>query len=299
VNYLIPVDARLVTDFDVEDETVPLDRVLQAMEPAKRLRLVLLDACRENPFLKSMKRTVAARSVGRGLGRIEPSTTNTLIAFATKPNAIAEDGRGPNSPFTAALVRYLLTPGLDLRIALGHVRDEVLKATGSKQEPYVTGSLGGGTVMITGGPFEPAAVPQPLLSETERAWAAVRDSTSITALEAFRRQYGASNAFYDQLAEARIEELKRQHIATLKTERDRELAEEEKRRAEAAARKRPAEEEQEHLFGQFLEWSKRQKLAEEEKKPSEASTRKRPTEEEQQRLFDQFLEWSKRQGNKR
>jgi Caspase domain len=94
VNYLIPVDARLVTDFDIEDETVPLDRVLQAMEPTKRLRLVILDACRENPFLKSMKRTVVARSIGRGLGRVEPSTTNTLIAFATKPNAIAEDGRG-------------------------------------------------------------------------------------------------------------------------------------------------------------------------------------------------------------
>ena len=132
VNYLIPVDARLVTDFDVEDETVPLDRVLQAMEPAKRLRLVLLDACRENPFVKSMKRTVAARSVGRGLGRVEPSTTNTLIAYATKPNAIAEDGKGPNSPFTAALVKHLLTPGLDLRIALGHVRDDVLADHGQQ-----------------------------------------------------------------------------------------------------------------------------------------------------------------------
>ena len=121
-NYLIPVDARLATDFDIEDETVPLDRVLQAMEPAKRLRLVLLDACRENPFLKSMKRTVATRTVGRGLGRVEPAATNTLIAFATKPNAVAEDGTGPNSPFTAALVKHLLTPGLDLRIALGKVR---------------------------------------------------------------------------------------------------------------------------------------------------------------------------------
>ena len=150
VNYLVPVDARLVTDFDVEDETVPLDRVLQAMEPAKRLRLVILDACRENPFVKSIRRTVAARSVGRGLGRVEPSTSNTLIAFATKPNAIAEDGKGSNSPFTAALVRHLLTPGLDLRIALGHVRDEVLTSTASKQEPYVTGSLGGGIVSIAG-----------------------------------------------------------------------------------------------------------------------------------------------------
>jgi hypothetical protein len=156
VNYMVPVDARLVTDFDVEDEAVPLDRVLQAMEPAKRLRLVILDACRENPFIKSMKRTVAARSVGRGLGRVEPSMSNTLIAFATKPNAIAEDGKGSNSPFTAALVKHLLVPGLDLRISLGHVRDEVLTSTASKQEPYVTGSLGGGIVSIVGDAPKPA-----------------------------------------------------------------------------------------------------------------------------------------------
>ena len=87
-NYLIPVDVRLATDFDVEDETVPLDRVLQALAPARRLRLVLLDACRENPLLKSMQRTAATRSVGRGLGRVEPATANTLIAFATNPISV-------------------------------------------------------------------------------------------------------------------------------------------------------------------------------------------------------------------
>jgi hypothetical protein len=165
-NYLIPVDARLATDFDIEDETVPLDRVLQAMEPARRLRLVLLDACRENPFLKSMKRTVATRSVGRGLGRVEPANANTLIAFATKPNAIAEDGKGPNSPFTAALVKHLLTPGLDLRIALGKVRDEVMAVAGGRQEPYVTSSLGGEVVAIVPGApgavsLTPPATPKP------------------------------------------------------------------------------------------------------------------------------------------
>ena len=161
VNYLIPVDARLATDFDVEDETVPLDRVLQAMEPVRRLRLVILDACRENPFLKSMKRTVATRSVGRGLSRVEPAAANTLIAFATKPNAVAEDGQGPNSPFTAALVKHLLTPGLDLRLALGKVRDEVLAATGGRQEPYVTSSLGGEVVAIVPGG---AGAPPPTLA---------------------------------------------------------------------------------------------------------------------------------------
>ena len=174
---------------------------------------MILDACRENPFVKSMRRTVAARSVGRGLGRIEPSTGNTLIAFATKPNAIAEDGKGPNSPFTAALVKHLLTPGLDLRIALGRVRDDVLASTVSKQEPYVTGSLGGGVVSIAGAaPWAAVTVPAPQLSEVERTWAAVKDTTSISALAAFRRQYGAANPIYDRLAEGRIEDLKKRAL---------------------------------------------------------------------------------------
>ena len=71
-NYLIPTDATLETDSDVLDETLPLDRALFAVEPAKQLRLVILDACRDNPFAKTMKRTIAARAIGRGLAKIEP-----------------------------------------------------------------------------------------------------------------------------------------------------------------------------------------------------------------------------------
>jgi uncharacterized caspase-like protein len=220
-NYLIPVDARLATDYDVEDETVALDRVLQAMAPAKRLRLVVLDACRDNPFVKTMKRTVAGRDVGRGLTRFEPTVGNTLIAFATRPNAIALDGKGSNSPFTTALLKHLATPGLDLRLALGDVRDDVLASTGGKQEPYLTGSLGGGTFAIVGGTPKPPVAP-PVASQSgeaaAQAWAAAKDSTSIAVLEAFRRQYGAANAFYDRLAEARIEELKKQELAMLKVD---------------------------------------------------------------------------------
>jgi len=66
-NYLVPIDAKLERDIDVEDETVSLDRVLQVIEPAKRLRIVILDACRDNPFVQSVRHTVATRSVGRGL----------------------------------------------------------------------------------------------------------------------------------------------------------------------------------------------------------------------------------------
>jgi formylglycine-generating enzyme required for sulfatase activity len=206
-NYLIPVDARLATDYVVEDETVALDRVLQAMEPAQRLRLVILDACRENPFLKSMKRTVAGRSVGRGLGRVEPTAGNTLIAFATKPNAIALDGKGPNSPFTAALVKHLATPGHDVRLALGDVRDHVLASTGGKQEPYVTSSLGSGTFAIVGGTPKPVATPPGQLSEAAEAWAAVKDSGSIAQLEIVAKRYERS--VYADLAKARIDELKK------------------------------------------------------------------------------------------
>ena len=148
INYLVPVDASLRRDIDVEDEAVSLDRLLQVMEPAKRLRLVILDACRDNHFVKSMARTMANRTIGRGLARVEPTTSDTLVAFAAKAGLTAADGDGAHSPFTTALLRNLVTPGLDVRLAFGRVRDEVLSSTGKKQEPFVYGSLGGATVTL-------------------------------------------------------------------------------------------------------------------------------------------------------
>jgi hypothetical protein len=155
VNYLIPVDAKLLSDFDVDDETVPLDRILQAINPAKKLRLVILDACRDNPFSEKMKRSVAVRSIGRGLAKVEATTPDTLIAFAAKAGAVASDGDGGHSPFSTALLKHIATPGLDLRIVLGRVRDEVLKGTNGRQEPFVYGSLGGETVALVPKPDPP------------------------------------------------------------------------------------------------------------------------------------------------
>ena len=143
INYLVPADAKLSSDFDIEDETISLDRVLKALEATRRLRLVILDACRDNPFANTMKRSVASRSVGRGLAKVEPTMSDTLVAFAAKAGAVASDGDGNNSPFAAALVKYIAEPGLDLRLAFGRVRDDVLKSTGNRQEPFVYGSLGG------------------------------------------------------------------------------------------------------------------------------------------------------------
>ena len=151
-NYLIPVDARLERDTDIYDEGLSLDRILIAIEPAKKLRLVILDACRDNPFARTMKRTVASRAIGQGLAKVEPTSPNVLIAYSAKAGSTAADGDGKNSPFTAALSHHLTKPGLDVRRAFGFVRDEVLKTTGNKQEPFVYGSLGGEDVPLVPAP---------------------------------------------------------------------------------------------------------------------------------------------------
>src|SRR5579863_4775869 len=134
-NYLVPIDAALERDTDAYDEAISLDRILQAIEPAKQLRLVILDACRDNPFAKTMKRTVSSRTLGRGLAGVEPARPNTLIAFAAKGGSTAADGDDTHSPFTTALLKYLARPGLELGKAFRLVRDDVMNATGNKQEP--------------------------------------------------------------------------------------------------------------------------------------------------------------------
>jgi hypothetical protein len=160
-NYLLPVDTSLKRDIDVEDEAVSLDRVVRTLEPAKRLRLIILDACRDNPFVRTVRRTSETRSIGRGLAKVEPPSSNTLIAFAAKAGSTAADGDDRHSPFTTALLRNLTTPGLDLRIALGRVRDEVIEITGKRQEPFVYGSLGGTTVSLLPEPKQVMAAPPP------------------------------------------------------------------------------------------------------------------------------------------
>jgi hypothetical protein len=141
-NYLIPVDAKLKSDRDVTFEAVALDQVLESAGGARTFRLVILDACRDNPFIQQMTRSRASRSIGRGLARVEPEG-GTLVAFAAKAGQVALDGEGGNSPFVSALVARLVTPNVEIRRLFGLVRDDVLAATGRKQEPFIYGSLGG------------------------------------------------------------------------------------------------------------------------------------------------------------
>jgi uncharacterized caspase-like protein len=207
-NYLIPVDAKIARDFDVEDEALSLDRVLRAIESARQLRLVMLDACRDNPFATRMKRSISSRSIGRGLAKVEPSVPNTLIAFAAKAGSIALDGDSQNSPFTAALIKHIATPGLDIRLAFGRIRDDVMAETAQQQEPFVYGSLGGKQVSIINSPTQELPSPSlgPPLNEAAQAWAATKDTTNTAVLEAFIKRY--SDSFYAELARSRLEQLK-------------------------------------------------------------------------------------------
>jgi tetratricopeptide (TPR) repeat protein len=142
VNYLIPVDARLLSDRDAQFEAVSLDQALGAVEGARKLRLVLLDACRENPFARQIRRTIASRSVGRGLARIEPGP-GTLVAYAARDGQVALDGNGQNSPFAAALLKHLKDPGLEINKLFRLLHDDVMEATDNRQEPYTYGALPG------------------------------------------------------------------------------------------------------------------------------------------------------------
>ena len=139
-NFLVPVDARLSSDQDVEFEAVPLELVSRSVERASGFRLVILDACRENPFAVSMQRAGATRSIGRGLARVEPSG-ETLVAYAAKGGTVASDGAGRNSPYSEALLEHLEEPGLEVGLMFRKVRDAVLAKTGRRQEPFVYGSL--------------------------------------------------------------------------------------------------------------------------------------------------------------
>lgn len=144
VNYLIPTDAKIAADREIGFEAVPVDQVLNAAERAKKLRLVILDACRDNPFAAQMKRTMtmASRSVSRGLAPVEPEA-GTLVVYAAKDGETALDGDGSNSPFAAAFAKNVPTAGLEVRRLFDFVRDDVMEATGRRQKPFSYGSISG------------------------------------------------------------------------------------------------------------------------------------------------------------
>ncbi|MEZ5749044.1 MAG: caspase family protein [Caenibius sp.] len=152
-NWLIPVDAKLQSEFDLPYEAIEIDRLFESLSGAQ-VRMIVLDACRNNPFGNSWKRGV--RAVPAGLADID--VYDVLVMYAAAPGQVAADGSGGNSPFAQALARRLPEPGLAIQLLGGAVRDDVLEATGGKQRPFVTGSMTGTPIYLV----PEAPKPQPI-----------------------------------------------------------------------------------------------------------------------------------------
>jgi TPR repeat protein len=197
-NYLVPTDARLKKPSDVELDAVDVKVVLRQMESFERINLVFLDACRNNPLAETLARSLArgrSITVGKGLA-VEQSGIGMLIAFATAPEAEADDGGDDrNSPFTRALLRHIGTPGLDISLMMRRVRGDVIKSTKGKQVPWDHSSLTeSDTVMLVPPPppaqvggLPPAESPRPPKTATEpRISTALDLEAECDELAAFR-----------------------------------------------------------------------------------------------------------------
>ncbi len=196
-NFIVPVDARLDVPAKLTLEAVPIDQVLDIMEQSTRTSIVFLDACRNNPFARTVQAT-SARSAAAlpGLAAFDASRSS-FIAFSTSPGAVAMDGSGRNSPFAAALLRHMGEPGQSVNDLMIAVRRDVLKETREFQRPFETGSLldrfeftPAGEPAIAAKPAIEASVETPVqVSTLERS---VKDKGSVENF--LRRDYLAPDA---------------------------------------------------------------------------------------------------------
>jgi uncharacterized caspase-like protein len=222
-NYLIPVDAQLVDETDLHFEATDLNLVLNLMEREPRVNLVFLDACRDNPLSQKLARSMGSTrsaAIGRGLALVN-AQDGSFIAFATQPDNVALDGEGNHSPFTAALLNHIETPGLSLSDMMIRVRNDVKATTNGQQVPKEESSLTSSFY------FQPAAAVEQALASVEPSagptatvatptasgvdkevvfWESIKDSSSPGQFEAYLAQF--PNGTFAPLARVRLEELK-------------------------------------------------------------------------------------------
>jgi len=214
-NYLLPIDADIKSEMDVKlGAAINIDLTLdQTMSDAK-VKLVFLDACRDNPFAAKIKSNSATRSVSVQTGLAEmKSGEGTLIAFATGPGQTALDGKeGANSPFTRALLANVTQPGVEIQQAMTKVRAQVNEETNKGQLPWGHTNLIG-TVYLNGAPAPtapgsaaPAVVAAAPGSDVElEFWRSIKDSNKPEELNAYLSSY--PNGQFRSLAQARIASL--------------------------------------------------------------------------------------------
>jgi hypothetical protein len=217
-NYLVPIDAKLAEERDLRFEAIDIELVLEQLQGAAKIGLVFLDACRDNPLSRTLSRTLGARagSVGTGLAPVQTGS-GALIAYATQPGNVAEDGRSDNSPFTVALLRHLSTPGLESRQMMTRVRAEVRQLTNGRQIPWDHSSLErdfyfAGPALETAKPAVPNIPPQtaaPQVSGNQQFeiifWQSIQSSQNKADFDAYIAQFPTGG--FVSLARNRITQL--------------------------------------------------------------------------------------------
>ena len=224
-NYVIPVDARLADESALDFEAVKVDLVMRQMSRNTGVRIMVLDACRDNPLADTLKRSMGtssrSASIGRGLAevQIDDAGQGTAIIFATSPNAVALDGSTNHSPFTAAFLKHVDAPNTDLQVVMSRITGDVVAATKQSQRPWINASLTGEvflnpqqTVALTPEPAVPPvpapAVAQPTVSDLQRETALynlARDSQNKRDFEAYLETF--PNGLYAANARREIERL--------------------------------------------------------------------------------------------
>lgn len=208
-NWLVPTDAELNSSFDLPFETINLNRLMETVSGAQ-VRVVVLDACRNNPFANSWR--AGSRAVARGLAGID--VDDVLVIYAAAPGQTASDGDGVNSPFAISLAARLPEADLPLQLLGGSVRDDVLKATGGKQRPFISASITGTPVylaprtVVQTAAASPGSTDSSGVNQTELegiTWRGALATDSVSAFSTYLSLFpGGENA---PLAAARISAL--------------------------------------------------------------------------------------------
>ena len=214
-NYLAPIDAQLTDEADLRRMT-RVDDIVGDLQQARNLRILVLDSCRDNPLADELKRSIGttrALSLQRGLAKID-TPQGMIVAYATQAGHTADDGADRNSPYTAAFLKNIEAPD-EIGVVFRRISNDVYQSTGRAQLPELSLSLTGefylkGKVESTA--KQDSATPQPRIDPAGQAWIATQNTTSVSVLEDFIRQFG--DTVYGSMARARLEELKRSQVAT-------------------------------------------------------------------------------------
>src|SRR5882672_54426 len=214
-NYLLPVDADLKSEMDVKlGAAINVDLTLEQTMSEAKVKLVFLDACRDNPFAAKIRSARTTRSVNVATGLAEmKSGEGTLIAFATGPGQTALDGKeGTNSPFTRALIANVARPGVEIQQAMTKVRAQVNEETSKSQLPWGHTNLIGSIYLnpVAGGNAAeaantPVAAAGPASEVELEFWRSIKDSNKPEELNAYLTNY--PNGTFKSIALARIASL--------------------------------------------------------------------------------------------